>query len=200
MYLSYQDIKKLKIPLNSVAYADMLRYAYIQICTILDEVAILNKSAKSNMYLRDTLYIVSPALKAINKFSGIRRARNFMLAHFNRDKKGNFFPWWVALRETKLPRTQREINQLYAWLNLVTIILVTRYREDIEEISDQHRQEVDDYSKWAVLEENNASIKETPFDNIKDEIERRMNEIGVTQLIIDPDMKELVGYLRNKRN
>lgn len=89
MYLSYEEIGSLKLSPKSAIYGDVLRYRYIQLCTILDEFEILHGIAKNDPYLRDTLFVISPVTKALSKYNGIKRARNTMLAHFNRDKKSN---------------------------------------------------------------------------------------------------------------
>lgn len=186
MFQSYQDTINLKIPLNSVVYGDMTRYSYIQFCLIFDEIETLNGLAKDDEYLKDTLYVISPAIKAMNKFSGIRKARNIMLAHFNRDKKGNFLPWWVALRDLKLPRTLKEVKQIYLWLQIVNTIIATRYRNELLEITNKVRDDVKSYFNWAVEQENFSIENPTLLDNVEEEVKIRIHELGIENLNIDP--------------
>ena len=87
MFTAYYDKINLSIPKNSVIYTDSIRYSYIQICIILDELEILNGLAKNDEYLKDTLYVISPAVRALKKFTGLKKARNYIFAHFNRSKK-----------------------------------------------------------------------------------------------------------------
>lgn len=198
MYFSYQEIQKLKIPVDSVIYSDLIRYNYIQLCSILDEFVILSGQAKDDLYLRDTLYVLSPALKAINKYTGIRKARNYMLAHFNRDKKNNFYPWWFALKGLKLPRTYKEINQIFVWLHSINSIIVTRYCDELKEISNSSKKDVDEYFNWIESEEAAALTNPTPLDEIYSDIEVRMREKNIPHLIVDPAMTELIQYIRKK--
>lgn len=197
MYLSYVDTIKLKIPKKSVIYADMVRYSYIRLCSILNELSILNRLAKTNDYLKDTLYVASPATRALNKYTGIRKARNFLLAHYNRDKSGNFFPWWKALKNLKLPRTHKEVKQIYVWLHLINGIIITRYSDELKEIFAKSRSEFKSYNDWMVEQENDAVANPTPFDNIEIEVEKRVKEKNIGDIEIDPIMTDLIKYINN---
>jgi hypothetical protein len=199
MYLSYLDIKKFKISLSSPIYGDMIRYSYIQLCSILDEFIILNNLAKDDEYLRDTLYVVSPALKAINKYNGIRKARNIMLAHFNRDKNANFNPWWIAMKDLKLPSTQNEVNQIYTWLHIINGIIVGRFIKELTEISKTSKTEVDHYFNWVKLQEEIALKTQTPLDTVYQDVELRMKEKNIEKIIIDPVMTDLLASLNRKK-
>lgn len=195
MYLSNRDVRVLKIPTKSTVYGDMVRYSYIQLCSILDEFEILNRYAKDDFYLRDTLYVISPALKAINQYTGIRKARNNMLAHFNRDKSGKFLPWWSCLKELKLPRTQVEILQIYVWLHVINSILSTRYLSELEEMSTLYKPDVDLYFQGVEKQEVDAIKNPTPLDSIIDEVDKRMVEKNIGLLTVDPIMTELYAHL-----
>ena len=198
MYATNRDRIELKIPSESVIHADSIRYSYIQLCTILDELKILSSFAKNNLYLRDTLYVISPAVRAIKKFNGIRTARNYMLAHFNRDKQKNFYPWWIALKEMKLPRTKGDLSQIYTYLNVINGIIVTRYYNDLKEFSQISKKEVDLYVIW-MLEQEEKSIKHpTSFVDIENEIEKRMKEMNITGIAIDPFMKEVIEDIKKE--
>ena len=198
MYHSNKDIVNFNIPRSSVIYGDMIRYSYIQLCSILDEIVVLNRLGKDNEYLKDTLYIISPVTRAINQYSGIRKARNFMLAHFNRDKKRNFHPWWKALKGLKLPRTQKEIQQIQKWIHLINGILVTRYYEELKEISKTAEDEIKSYSVWMFEEEKKVSENPTPFDSIENQVAIRMEEKGVKEIMVDPSFTDIIEYIQNK--
>ena len=112
--------------------------------------------------------------RALNKYTGIRKARNYILAHFNRDKKKNFFPYWKALREVKLPRTQKEIKQIYIWLHLINGIIVSRYFDELTEISNNSKIEVEAYYRWVQEQEKEAELSPTPFDDVLGKVEERI--------------------------
>lgn len=197
MFTSAFDRAILKIPIESAIYGDSIRYSYIQLCIILDEIDILNRLARDNNYLKDTLYIISPVLRSLKAFTGLRKARNFMLAHFNRDNKKQFHPWWKALRELKLPRTQKELTQIYSYLQCINGIIVTRYYDELKEFSLISKVEVESYLEWIKEQEDLAINNATPFDNLQPEIEKRMIELGMTKIVIDPHSIRLIEILKN---
>lgn len=198
MYAANFDRIQLKIPVESVIYMDSIRYSYIQLCTILDEIDILNRYAKGDSYLKGTLYVVSPAIRAMKKFTGIRKARNYMLAHFNRDKKGNFYPWWKALKEMKLPRIKTELSQIYTYLHIINGIIVTRYYQELKEFSHTSGVEVESYFNWVKEQEELAINNPTPFDNIESEIEKRMSEMDISGIAEDPFIRAVNKHLKIK--
>jgi hypothetical protein len=167
---------KMKLGLDHPHHAALLRYNYIQICSILDELDILHSEAKSDEYLRDTLYVLSPAIKKVKRFTGLKRARNTFLAHFNRDKKKQFSPWWKSMKGLRIPRTANEIRQLYALMYVINSLLVSRYYDELREVSIQFRQEENDYFKWVESEEEKAKTEPNNIDDIKEETHRRFIE------------------------
>ena len=193
MYLSFTEVRKLKLPLNSVVLGDVIRYSYIQFCIILDEFEILHGLAKDDIYLRDTLFIVKPSLKGFKQYTGIRKARNILLAHFNRSKTGEFKPWWIELKNLKLPRTQKEIGEIHMWLHLTNSVLVTRYYEEIKELSLKSKPLVDEYFEWVKSDEKQSAITPTPLRDVFKEVDDRMKKKGMQGVIIDPIMKELIS-------
>ncbi|MCF1193111.1 hypothetical protein LRR18_16095 [Mangrovimonas sp. AS39] len=196
MYATNFDRIQLQIPQSSVLHSDLIRYSYIQLCIILDEIDTLNRLAKDDEYLKDTLYIVTPAIRAIKKYTGIRKARNFMLAHYNRDKKGNFYPWWRALKDLKLPRLKQELTQIYTYLHAINGIIVTRYYEELKDISQTAGKEVDEYYSWVRTQEELAIKDDSPFDNIESEIENRMAEFDMKGIIQDPFVVNVNDYVK----
>jgi len=167
---------KMKLGLDHPHHAAVLRYNYIQVCSILDELDILHGEAKSDNYLKDTLYVLSPALKKLKQFNGLKRARNTFLAHFNRDKKKQFYPWWKSLKGLRLPRNPNEVRQLYALIYIINSLLVSRYYDELKEISIQFKDEEKEYFKWVETEEEKVKNEPNNLDDIKEETHRRFIE------------------------
>lgn len=198
LYAANIERIKFKIPKGSVIFMDSIRYSYIQLCTILDELKILNGIAKNDEYLKDTLYIISPASRALNKYTGIRKARNVMFAHFNRDRRNNFTPWWKELIGLKLPRFKDELVHIMTYLQLINGIIVTRHYEQLKEISLEAEKDVSDYFKWVETQEKEVLANLTPFANVDKEVEKRMSEHNMTEIVIDPFATELIELIKSK--
>lgn len=192
MYLSFSEVRKLKLASNSVVLGDVIRYSYIQFCIILDEFDILYSLAKDDIYLRDTLAVVKPSLKGFKKYTGIRKARNILLAHFNRNRAGDFKPWWIELKNLKLPRTQKEIGEIHMWLHLTNSILVSRYYDEIKEMSLASKPLLDEYFEWVKSDEKRSMITPSPLGDVFDDIDKLMKEKGIKNIVLDPIMKELI--------
>ena len=167
---------KLKLGLDHPHHAALLRYNYIQICSILDELEILNNAAKTDDYLRDTLYVLSPAIKKVKRFTGLKRVRNTLLAHLNRDKKKQFYPWWKSLKGLRLPRTPNETRQLYALMYIINTLLVSRYYDELKELSIRFKEEEMQYINWVKTEEEKVISEPNNIDDIKEEINKRFIE------------------------
>lgn len=201
MYLSYEESVSLNISKDSPLYADLLRYRYIQLCTILDEFEILNGLAKNDEYLKETLYVISPVTRALSQFTGIKRARNYMLAHFNRDKKKNFHPWWIALKNLKLPRTQKEINDIYKYLHIMNAFIVCRYYEDLKDITTRIKPDYDSYFKWLSEQDKNIDYNKSIFDSVTQEVYKKMADKGISdQVILDPIMTKVMDRINQSKN
>jgi hypothetical protein len=198
LYAANIERIKFKIPKGSVIFMDSIRYSYIQLCTIQDELKILNRIAKNDEYLKNTLYIISPASRALNKYTGIRKARNVMFAHFNRDRNNNFTPWWKELIGLKLPRFKDELVQIMTYLQLINGIIVTRHYEQLKEISLEAEKEVNEYFDWIKNQEKQVIENLTPFDNVDKEVEKRMIEQKMTEIIIDSFAVELIELIKSK--
>jgi hypothetical protein len=188
LFLSVEDLKDLKIPQKSQVFTDMIQYSYIRICTALDEISILHGLAKDNIFLQDTLYCAQPAIKGINKYTGLKRARNLMLAHLNRDPKKQFTPWWDELITFKLPRTYKEINQILKFLNLINTIIVSRYQDKFKLFNDSMRANFEKYFQEVDKLEKDAISNPTPLDDVEIEIQKRCEEKGLVDFLLDPAM------------
>lgn len=196
MYLTHKDIKKYNLSSESHILGDIIKYQYIQLCCIKDEINILHRIAKNDIYLRDTLYVISPALRSLKKYNGIRKARNQMLAHYNRDENKTFKPWWTSLKGLKIPRTFNEFNQIFNWLHVINSILVTRYYSELKEISEMSKIGVENYNNYIVNKEMNTLKKPISFDNIVHQVLAKMKEKSISdKWIFDPMMTELHNLL-----
>ncbi len=198
LYAANIERIKFKIPKGSVIFMDSIRYSYIQLCTIQDELKILNGIAKNDEYLKNTLYIISPASRALNKYTGIRKARNVMFAHFNRDRNNNFTPWWKELIGLKLPRFKDELVHIMTYLQLINGIIVTRYYDQLKEITQEVEKDVIDYFEWVKSQEKETLENLTPFENVDKEVEKRMAKHNMTEIVIDPFATELIELIKSK--
>jgi hypothetical protein len=199
IYLSYEESVGLKLSRESTIWADLLKYRYIQLCTILDEIEILHSLANEDSYLKDTLYVISPVTKALSQFNGIKRARNFMFAHYNRDKKKQFYPWWISMRNLKVPQTQQEVSDIYKYLHIMNAFLVARYYYDLNEIIERTRPDYELFFKLNSEKIRNSN-SESIFENINKEVEEKMIERGISnQLILDPVMTNLMTRINKSQ-
>jgi len=197
MFAATVERKDLGVPKSSVMYSDSVRYSYIQVCIILDEIDLLHNLAKDDQYLKDTLYIISPIVRAIKKFTGIRKARNSVFAHFNRDsKKKEFYPWWKALREMKLPRAKIEQDIMHVALMAINSTLATRYYDDLKEFSIKSYEEMKSYEKWDMEQKENLNAIPNVFKEPMMELQKRGIEKKMDGFIIDPFILE---YEKQKR-
>jgi len=167
---------RLKLGLDHPHHSALLRYNYIQICSILDEIDILNSQSKDDDYLKDTFYVLSPAIRKLKKFDGLKRIRNTSLAHFNRDKNMQFSPWWKSMKDVRIPRTPNEIRQLYALIYIINTLLVSRYYDELKNLSIKFKDDEKEYFKWVESQESIAKSEPNNIDDIKEETERRFNE------------------------
>jgi hypothetical protein len=198
IYQSYEEVMGLNLTSESTIYRDTIRYRYIQLCSILDEIEILHGLAKDDNYLKDTLYIISPIIKALNQYSGLKRARNYMFAHYNRDKKKQFYPWWLALKDLKLPVASTEITDIYKHLQIMNTLIITRYHAELDEIINRTRPDFNSYMEQSrKATENNDT--QSIFNNVMEEVEKKMIEKGAdNQLIFAPVVSD-INYRLNQR-
>jgi hypothetical protein len=183
---------------DSIIYRDTIRYRYIQLCSILDEIEILHSLAKNDDYLRDTLYTISPIIKSLNQYTGLKRARNSMFAHFNRDKKKQFYPWWIVLKDLKLPTTSIEISDIYKFLQMMNTMIISRYHADLTEIVERTRPDYDLYMKESrkATQNNNESM----FEKVMEEVGKKMIERGVdNELVFEPIINDINYRLEQRR-
>ena len=167
---------------GSVIHGNMISYFTIQICTILDELDIIHSYAKKDEYLQDTLNIISPITRALKKFTGFRKARNIILAHYNRDKQGNFSPWWNVMKELKLPRGA-ENKDINVWVSMLNSILVSRYYDELKDFTDFVQKDYEDYREWEKQDLRDA-LNRDHFKGVLDEVEKRAYSKGMNNIKI----------------
>src|SRR5437588_12808441 len=80
----------------------------ILLCSFLDEWKIFESFAEDDERIRDTLKIAVPALDHIRAWTGLERVRNTLLAHNQRDKKGNPVNTWDVFNSNKTPTAYAE--------------------------------------------------------------------------------------------
>jgi len=191
IYASEFEIKKYKIPNQNLIKVEITRFNYIKICSILDELDILNSYAKNDEFLKGTLYVVAPAIRAIKTYTGFRKTRNSIYAHFNRDKRKKFYPFWKVFRDAKIPFSKSELDSVYSYLHGINGILVTRYYDDFNQFSEIASDELISFQSWL-----NAAERKSPeksyYESINSEIEKRMKEKKIDGIIVDPFMTEII--------
>ena len=196
IYLNTSEVRKLKIPSTNLISVDITRLNYIKICSILDELTILNKYAKDDNYLKDTLYIIAPLSRALKKYTGFRKGRNSIYAHFNRNKKNEFYPFWKVFENSNFPKTEMETNKVYTYLHGISGILVTRYYDEFMDYSDIQSKDLELFKEW-----QNQQILISPdsdyYSEIDIEIDKRMKEYDMKGIIVDPIMEDLIKYFKN---
>ena len=81
----------------------------------------------------------------------------------------------------KLPRTRIELDEIYTYLHGINALIVTRYYDELKEISEISKKEVDSYWIWMKEQEEAAIKNPTPFQNVNDQIEKRMKEKNISE-------------------
>ncbi|MBK9670903.1 MAG: hypothetical protein IPP56_16440 [Bacteroidetes bacterium] len=176
---SIHGLYKHKIRQEEPILKTVVKYDYILICSFMDELDIINSYAKDNALIKDIMWCISPLLKVLRSYDGIRKGRNALFAHYNRDKKNNFFPWWRSLNGVKLPRTINEIAFLNAILGCIRAVLVSQYIDEVEELKRKYKNEVDDYLKYVENQENIALQGQLNTDVLIKEVDRRTKEKNI---------------------
>lgn len=109
----------------------LMKYCFIQICIVLEEWKKLESLSENNLKLKNTLRIVEPLLKEVKTWAGLKKFRNTLLAHFGRDFKDNFVPYWRALNGQKRPTTHYDFNFINSAILAANMALVKRHEADL---------------------------------------------------------------------
>ncbi|MBK7959630.1 MAG: hypothetical protein IPK03_17025 [Bacteroidetes bacterium] len=130
------------------------------------------------------MWSISPILKALKSYDGIKKGRNALFAHYNRDKNNNFYPWWRSLNGVNLPRTVSEIVFINSAIGSIRAILVSQYQNELLEIKKSLKLEVDDYLKYVESQEALAPEKLKELNKLIDEVRERIIQKNITILAV----------------
>jgi len=182
MYFDYQDTKDINTSNSNYLLAKVSKYGYIQVCSFLEEYEILNRLSKNNNDLRDTLYVCAPIVRNLKKYKGLKKMRNLMLAHVNRDKLKNFKPWWNELKGLRKPIHKEDINELYESLAFIVDMLNVRHKKEWEEAIPYLEKSLKQYIKEDAELQNKLKRKEKTMKEINAEVLKRMKEKNISPL------------------
>ena len=110
----------------------------------------------------------------------LKDTRNRMFAHYNRDKSGNFHPWWITLKGIKYPSTYVESIFVITLCQLINKLLLSSYKDEFQNSFEKLKSEYDKSLKE--IDENTGSISKKEIEQLQVEItnavEARMKEKG----------------------
>lgn len=182
MYLDYQDIKNAQASNNNFLIVKISKYGYIQVCSFLEEYDILNRLSQDDEVLRDTLYVCAPIIRNLKKYKGLKKMRNLMLAHVNRDKLKRFKPWWNELKGLRKPFHEDDINEIYESLNFILDMLNDRHKKEWEEAIPYLKESLHQFIKEDAALQMKMKHGEKTMRQINSEVLKRMNEKNITPL------------------
>ncbi len=182
MYFDYQDAKNIESNNKNYLIAKVSKYGFIQICSLLEELEILNRLSQNDEVLKDTLYVCAPVIRNIKKYKGLKKMRNLMLAHVNRDKLKKFKPWWNELKGLRKPIHKDDINELYESLAFIVDMLSVRHKKEWENAIPY----LDNSIRQYMSEDADLQIKmkkrEKTMKEINSEVLKRMKEKNIAPL------------------
>ena len=182
MYLDYTEAKSIQTDNRNFLIYKVSKYGFIQVCSFLEEYSILSRLSKDDDNLRDTLYVCAPVIRSLKKYNGLTKMRNLMLAHVNRDKLGNFKPWWNELNGLRKPSTEKDINELYESLAFVIDMLSVRHKKEWDEAIPYLEKSVKDYMTKDAKVQFDKIEKEKSMREINAEVLKRMKEKNISPL------------------
>ncbi len=182
MYLDYTETKNIQTDNRNFLIYKVSKYGFIQVCSFLEEYSILSRLSKDDENLRDTLYVCAPVIRNLKKYNGLTKMRNLMLAHVNRDKLGNFKPWWNELNGLRKPSTEKDINELYESLAFVIDMLSVRHKKEWDEAIPYLEKSVKDYMAEDAKVQFDKIEKEKSMREINQEVLKRMKEKNIQPL------------------
>lgn len=182
MYLDYQDAKNIQASNSNYLIAKVSKYGFIQVCSFLEEYEVLNRLSRNDKVLSDTLYVCGPVIRNLNKFKGLRKMRNLMLAHVNRDKFKNFKPWWNELKGLRKPTHKEDIEEVYESLAFIVDMLNTRHKKEWEEAIPYLEESLRQFMNEDAQLQLNLKKSEKTMKEINSEILKRMEEKHIPPL------------------
>ena len=138
------QIIQLQIPVGTSVNAECMFFSFVKTRNIFEEIDKLNSLCKDDQHLRDIMYGLKPLLEIIREYeSSIVECRNALLAHYNRDKTGQFKHFKTMLVGWEVPRSMAELDQTYNCLGLLRGILLGKFREGYEAYHHEMHKEID---------------------------------------------------------
>lgn len=182
MYFDYQDAKNIQTSNSNYLIAKVSKYGYIQVCSFLEEYEILNRLSQNDEVLRDTLYVCAPVIRNLKKYKGLKKMRNLMLAHINRDKLKNFKPWWNELKGLRKPIHKEDINELYESLAFIVDMLNVRHKKEWKEAIPYLEKSLRQYINEDAELQQKLKQREKTMTEINAEVLKRMKEKNISPL------------------
>lgn len=173
-----QDVKLHRRTLNLRAgdpvEADLMFFSIVKICSILDEMKILNVICKDDNYLKNCFYCIAPLTRYIKQYEkGFEIVRNGMVAHFNRDKQKKFKPAGSSLNGLIVPRDNREWEFIYDCLDVMRAMLIKMFSD----YTTFHSATINELSLQIYEFKNTFQTKDAVnIDLLKKEIDQRLKE------------------------
>lgn len=172
------EAKKANLTSQSLLGGDIELYSYVKICNAYHEIELMHKYAPNNQMLFDILFALKPLLKIINEYkTGIKRMRNGILAHFNRNSKGNFVPYWQLFTRAKLPQEPGELDLIYSCLDIFRVVLVDHFEKDLIPFYASIDKELT--LRFAEWKNSLGPIPPKDLIGVKEEINKRLAEKGL---------------------
>ena len=182
MYFDYQDAKNIQTSNSNYLIAKVSKYGYIQVCSFLEEYEILNRLSQNDEVLKDTLYVCAPVIRNLKKYKGLKKMRNLMLAHFNRDKLKNFKPWWNELKGLRKPIHKEDIDELYESLAFIVDMLNVRHKKEWEEAIPYLEKSLRQYMNEDAELQLKLKKREKTMTEINAEVLKKMKEKNIPPL------------------
>lgn len=176
---SVKDIFTFKIPHDHQITKSIIKHNYILMCSFEAELDIINSFSKENILIKDIMWSISPLLRLVKEYTGIKKGRNAYFAHYNRDRKDQFYPWWRSLHGVKLPRTIKEIVFLHSVFESIRAILKSQFITELEGLKRQYKSEVDDYFEYVKKQEDIAILKPDGIKDLVIEVDNRLKEKNI---------------------
>jgi|GEM_PF-5895446 len=172
------EAKKANMTPESVLGGDLELFSYVKICNAYQEIEMMHRYAKDNHLLFNILYGLKPLLKIINEYkTGIKNMRNKVLAHFNRDSKGNFAPYWQFFASSKLPQEKGELDLIYSCLDILRVVLIQYFEPELRPFFEKIDAEIKrHFAEWKA---SLAAIPKKDLASVKNEINKRFAEKGL---------------------
>lgn len=101
---SMDDFKRLDLAIGTPAAGDVMFITHVRICIVLDELADVNRLVNEVPRLRDVFTCVAPFYRYARQYEkGFRKVRNSIVAHYNRDRSGNYTSFAETLGTYDVP-------------------------------------------------------------------------------------------------